>query len=439
MSRDQDDPRYAIRKLNLIGFAIVALLLGGFGGWAATSQLSGAVIAPGTIVVESNIKKVQHPTGGIVGEILVREGDSVEAGQVVMRLDDTVTRSTLGVVQSQLDEFTAREARLLAERDGVDEIEFSNYLTDRKQDKSVATAMAGEAKLFEARKSVRVGQRSQLRERILQSNEEIRGLTSQQDAKEREVKFITDELVGVSELYAKNLVSISRLNTLQRDKARLEGERGQYVAEIAKARGKISETELQILQLQQDFRTEVLKDLRETEGKIAELKERVTAAQDQLKRVDIRAPQAGIVYQLNVHTVGGVIANGETVMQIVPRADALVVEAKVAPQDIDQIAVGAIGIVRIMAGNQRTTPDISGVLIRISADLTRDQPSGPQASPPYYLVRISLPEQEVGRLGDLKLVPGMPAEAFIQTYARTPLEYLLKPLREQISRTFRER
>ena len=439
MSRDQDDPRYAIRKLNLIGFAIVALLLGGFGGWAATSQLSGAVIAPGTIVVESNIKKVQHPTGGIVGEILVREGDSVEAGQVVMRLDDTVTRSTLGVVQSQLDEFTAREARLLAERDGVDAIEFSNYLTDRKQDKSVATAMAGEAKLFEARKIVRVGQRSQLRERILQSNEEIRGLTSQQDAKEREVKFITDELVGVSELYAKNLVSISRLNTLQRDKARLEGERGQYIAEIARARGKISETELQILQLQQDFRTEVLKDLRETEGKIAELKERVTAAQDQLKRVDIRAPQTGIVYQLNVHTVGGVVANGETVMQIVPRADALVVEAKVAPQDIDQIAVGATGIVRIMAGNQSTTPEISGVLTRISADLTRDQPTGPQVSPPYYLVRISLPEEEVGRLGDLKLVPGMPAEAFIQTYARTPLEYLLKPLREQISRTFRER
>jgi HlyD family secretion protein len=439
MSLHQDDPRQAIRKLNLIGFAILVLLFGGFGGWAATSQLSGAVIAPGTIVVESNVKKVQHPTGGIVGEILVEEGSAVEAGQVVMRLDDTVSRSTLGVVQSQLDEFTAREARLLAERDGVVAINFPDYLRDRKQEKSVATAIAGEEKLFEARKNARVGQRSQLRERIAQSNEEIRGLTSQQDAKEREVKFIADELVGVSDLYAKNLVSISRLNTLQRDKARLEGERGQYVAEIARARGKISETELQVLQLEQDFRTEVLKDLRETEGKIAELKERVTAAQDQLKRVDIRAPQTGIVYQLNVHTVGGVIANGETVMQIVPRADALVVEAKVAPQDIDQIAVGAKGVVRIMAGNQRTTPDIAGVLTRISADLTRDQPSGPQVSPPYYLVRISLPEQEVVRLGDLKLVPGMPAEAFIQTYARTPLEYLLKPLREQIARTFRER
>lgn len=439
MSLHQDDPRRAIRKLNLIGFAILVLLFGGFGGWAATSQLAGAVIAPGTIVVESNVKKVQHPTGGIVGEILVTEGSAVEAGQVVMRLDDTVTRSTLGVVRSQLDEWTAREARLLSERDGAAAITFPEYLTLRKDDKSVMTAIAGEQKLFESRKNARDGQRAQLRERVAQSNEEIRGLTSQQEAKEREIKFISDELVGVTELYGKNLVSISRLNTLQRDKARLEGEHGQFSAEIARARGKISETELQIIQLDQDFRTEVLKDLREGQGKIAELKERFTAAEDQLKRVDIRAPQTGIVYQLNVHTVGGVIANGETMMQIVPRADALVVEAKVAPQDIDQIAVGAKGIVRIMAGNQRTTPDVTGVLTRISADLTRDQPSGPQTSPPYYLVRISLPEQEVARLGDLKLVPGMPAEAFIQTYARTPLEYLLKPLREQIARTFKER
>jgi len=439
MMPDRDDPRLAIRKLNIIGLAIVALLIGGFGGWAATSQLSGAVIAPGSVVVESNVKKVQHPTGGVVGEIFVHDGSSVEAGQVVMRLDDTVTRSTLGVVQSQLDEFTAREARLRAELDGADTIVFPDTLTARKQEKSVATAIAGETKLFEARTNARIGQRSQLRERIVQSNEEIRGLTSQQDGKEREVKFITDELVGITELYAKNLVSISRLNTLQRDKARIEGERGQYVAEIARARGKISETELQILQLDQDFRTEVLKDLRETEGKIGELKERVTAAKDQLQRIEIRAPQAGIVNQMAVHTVGGVIANGETVMQIVPRADALVVEAKVAPQDIDQIAVGAAGVVRIMAGDQRTMPDVNGVLTRVSADLTRDPPNGAQANQAYYLVRMSLPENEVRRLGDMKLVPGMPAEVFIQTYARTPLQYLLKPLREQIARTFRER
>ena len=440
LNSDPKDPYQAIRRLNLIGLAIIVLLVGGIGGWASTMQLAGAVIAPGLVVVELSVKKVQHPTGGVVGEILVKEGDSVEEGQVVMRLDDTITRSTLGVVRSQLDEFTAREARLLAEREGADAIDFPETLTARRDEKSVATAITGEEKLFEARRQARAGQRSQLRERIAQSNDEIRGLSAQQDAKEREVKFISEELIGVTELYGKNLVSISRLMTLQRDKARLEGERGQHIAEIARARGKISETELQILQLDQDFRTEVLKDLRETQGKIAELKERVTAAEDQLKRVEIRATQSGIVLQLAVHTVGGVIGNGETIMQIVPRADVLVVEAKVAPQDIDQIAVGARTIVRIMAGDQRTMPDVTGVLTRVSADLTRDQPqAGQQAGQAYYLVRVSLPEEEVRRLVNLRLVPGMPAEAFIQTYARTPMQYLLKPLHDQIARTFRER
>jgi HlyD family secretion protein len=440
LNSNPKDPYQAIRRLNLIGLAVIILLVGGIGTWASITQLAGAVIAPGSVVVESSIKKVQHPTGGVVGEILVKEGDSVEEGQVVMRLDDTVTRSTLGVVRSQLDENTAREARLLAERDGADAIEFPDSLTLRRGEKSVATAIVGEARLFESRKKARDGQRSQLRERIVQSNEEIRGLSSQQDAKEREVQFISEELIGVKDLYGKQLVSVSRIMTLQRDKARLEGERGQYIAEIARARGKISETELQILQVDQDFRSEVLKDLRETQGKIAEFKERVTAAEDQLKRIDIRAPQSGIVLQLAVHTVGGVISSGETIMQIVPRADVLVVEAKVAPQDIDQISVGAPTIVRIMAGDQRTMPDLTGILTRVSADLTRDQPqAGQQAGQAYYLVRVSLPEEELRRLVNLRLVPGMPAEAFIQTYARTPLQYLLKPLREQIARTFRER
>ena len=439
MRLEPSDPRRAIRNLNLIGLALVVLLVGGFGGWAATSELAGAVIARGTVVVESNVKKVQHPTGGVIGQILVHDGDSVKEGQVLIRLDDTVTRSTLGVVQSQLDEYQARQARLLAERDGAAAIVFPDDLTLRSREPSVAAAMAGEQKLFEARKNAREGQRAQLRERVAQSKEEIRGLTAQQDGKQQELKYINEELTGVNQLYAKNLVSISRLNTLQRDKARIEGEQGQYVAEIARARGKISETELQILQLDQDFRTDVLKDLRETEGKIAELKERVTAAQDQLKRVDIRAPQDGVVNQLTVHTIGGVISNGETLMQIVPRADALIVEAKVAPPDIDQVTVGAKVIVRILAGDQRTMPDLNGKLTLVSADLTRDPPAAGQESPPYYLVRISLSADEVGRLGDIKLIPGMPAEVFIQTYARTPLQYLLKPLREQIARTFRER
>jgi HlyD family secretion protein len=443
MNATGHDPRRMIRKLNLAGLAISVALVGGVGGWAATAQLAGAVIAQGTIVVESDVKKVQHPSGGVVGEIFVKEGSEVEEGQVVLRLDDTVTRSTLGVVQSQLYELAARQARLLVERDDGDAIAFPAQLTARRDDASVATAIAGEEKLFESRASARRGQRSQLRERVAQTNEEIRGLTAQLAAKETELDLVGKELVGVTELYRKNLVSISRYSQLQRDETRLQGERGQFIADIARARGKISETELQIIQVDQDFRTDVLKDLREAQGKIAELKERLTAAEDQLKRVDLRAPQAGTVHQLAVHTVGGVIANGEVIMRVVPRADQLIVEAKVAPSDIDQVSWGAQAAVRILAGNQRTTPVLTGEVTLVSADIAREQPREQQnvgqPAQPYYTVRIRLPATEVARLRDIHLVPGMPAEVFIQTHERTALQYLLKPLHEQIARTFRER
>jgi len=431
----KDNPKRLIRRLNIIGIATAVVLVGGIGGWAATSELSGAVIAPGNIVVESYSKKVQHPYGGIVAAILVRDGDSVQEGQVLMRLDDTVTRATLGVVRSQLDELMARQARLLAERDLAEKIEFPDEVTQRLTLPQVAVAVAGEEKLFEARRQTRTGQRAQLRERISQINEEIRGLTAQYQAKEKEIKLIGEELVGVEDLFKKNLVSIVRYMQLQRDQARINGEYGQFIADIARAKGKISETELQVIQLDQDFRTEVLKELREAQGKIAELKERVTAAEDQLRRVEIKAPMTGTVHQLTVHTVGGVIANGETIMMVVPSANELVVEAKVAPQDIDQVTTGAKVIIRIMAGNQRTTPDVTGAVTHVAADLTREQ----QTNISYYVVRASLPEDQVRRLSDIKLMPGMPAESFIQTQERTPLQYFLKPLLDQIARTFRER
>ncbi len=436
MNATEQDPPAAIRKLNLFGFVLIVVFVGGAGGWAATSELRGAVIAQGTLVVESNVKKVQHPTGGVVGEIFVKEGSLVKEGQIVMRLDDTVTRATYGALRSQVDELTARESRLLAERDGAEVVTFPVELVRRESDRAVAVAIAGEEKLFDSRQKARTGQRAQLRERIAQSNEEIIGLTAQQEGKAKEITFITEELVGVTQLYKKNLVSIMRLNALQRDQAKLQGERGQLIADVARARAKISETELQILQLEQDFRTEVLKDLRESQGKIAELKERLTAAEDQLKRVDLLAPQTGVVHQLAVHTVGGVIANGELVMQIVPMADKLLVEARIAPQDIDQVALGALATVRIMAGNQRMMPDLLGTVTYIGADLTKEKEQPNQV---YFLVRAIIPEDQVHHLDGLKLIPGMPAEMFIQTQERTPLQYLLKPLREQIARTFRER
>jgi HlyD family secretion protein len=428
-----------IRKLNIIGLAMVVVLVGGLGGWAATSELAGAVIAAGTVIVESVDKKVQHPTGGVVKEILVRDGSEVEEGQILVRLDDTVPRATLGVLRSQFDENKTRRARLVAEREGADLIVFPAELAARIGETNVATAVSGEEKLFESRVAARAGQRAQLRERVSQSNEEIRGLGAQQEAKENEIGLVSRELAGVSELYNKNLVSISRYLQLQREKTRLEGERGQFIADIARARAKISEIELQIIQLDQDFRTEVLKDLRETDGKVAELVDRMVAAEDQLKRIDIRAPRSGVVHSLAIHTIGGVIANGETIMSIVPRGDDLIVEAKIAPAQIDQIGLGAPTVVRISAGNQRTMPELNGILTHISADLSRDPPNTGGQVQAYYLAHVSLPKVELDRFEDFRLLPGMPAEIYIHTYARTPLQYLLKPLREQIARTFRER
>jgi HlyD family secretion protein len=429
------DPRKAIVRLNMIGFGVLALLVIVFGGWAVSADIAGAVIGNGTVVVESSVKKIQHPTGGIVGQIFVKEGDSVKPGQILVRLDDTTLRATLGIIQSQLDSLVAREARLQAEIAGDQDIAFPQELTDRATEKSVVKTIAGEENLFRSRRDARKGQREQLRERINQSNEEILGLTAQAKSKESEISFISEELTGVTGLYEKNLVTIVRYNQLKRDKARIEGERGQYVSEMAKTRAKISETELQIIQVEQDFRTEVLKDLRETQAKIAELRERAVAAEDQLKRVDIRSPQAGYVHQLTVHTVGGVVSNGETIMQIIPGADQLIIEARIAPQDIDQVAVGAETKIRILAGNQREMPDSTGTLTYVGADLTKDTQS-PQA---FYVVRATLPESELKRFHKFKLVPGMPAEIFIRTNDRTPLQYLLKPLNEQIARAFRER
>lgn len=438
MRKPEPNPRQMIRRLELTGYAIIAVLFGGVGVWAATSHIAGAVIAPGTIVVQSNVKKVQHLTGGVVAAINVDDGDFVKAGQVLIRLDDTLARSTVGVVRAQLDELEARQARLIAERDDADEISFPADLLARQGERQLAATLAGEQKLFESRRAAKIGQRAQLRERISQAKQEIAGLESQLKAKKEETKFISEELAAVNSLYSKKLVAISRLMQLQRDKARLAGEQGKYVAQIARAKVKISETELQIIQLDKDFRTEVLKDLRNTQGKIAELTERLVAAQDQLKHIDIRAPRDGVVNQLAVHTVGGVVAKGEVLLEIVPQNDTLIIEAKVNPRDIDQVRVGEDAVVRIAAGEERANPDLTGKVIWVSADLTREPTSyGPER--PFYKTRISLPAEEVKRLKDLKLIPGMQAEVFIQTYARTPLAYLIKPLKDQMARTFRER
>jgi HlyD family secretion protein len=419
----------------IVGLAIVVVLAGGLGGWASTAQISGALIAPGSVVVESNVKKVQHPTGGVVGEVRARDGDVVKTGDIVVRLDDTVTKASLAIVTKNLDGLWARAARLEAEQRGLDSIIFPKMLLDRAADPDVKTVIASETKLFEVRVTGRAGQKAQLRERVTQLNEEIAGLAAQEKAKDKEIALVEKELVGVRELYEKHLVQISRLTVLERDAARLAGERAQYIASRAQAKGKITETELQIIQVDKDMVSEVSKDLRETNDKIGEFVERKVTAEDQLRRVDIRAPQDGMVLQSTVHTVGGVITAGDAIMMIVPQADDLQVEAKVNPQDIDKLQIGQKTLLRLSAFNQRTTPELNGVVTRVSPDVTTDQRTGQS----YYTIRVSLPAAEITRLGDVKLIPGMPVEAFVQTGDRTMMSYLIKPLSDQLMRSFRER
>jgi len=429
-----DQSRVLRRYTVIIVLAAIALVFG-LGGWAATTEFFGAIIAPGQLVVDSNSRKVQHPTGGIVGELLVRDGAVVKAGTIVVRLDDTQTRANLTIVVKALDELSAREARQQAERTGADTVSFPEALLSRLSDPDVEKAITGERQLFETRKSFREGQKAQLRERSAQLQQEITGYDAQILSKQKQVDWIIKELEGVRDLWEKNLVPIMRLTALERERERLTGETGQLTAAIAQAKGKIIENELQILQIDENMRTEVGKELAEIRAKSSELVEKRIAAEDQLRRVDIRAPIDGLVHQLAVHTVGGVIAPGEPIMLIVPQSDTLFVEAKIAPQDIDQIRIGQPAILRFVAFNQRTTPELNGSVTRISADVSEDPKTGMR----FYTIRISVQEDEIDRLGGARLVPGMPVEALIQTSPRTVLSYFVKPFQDNLSRSFRER
>ena len=434
MSKSPSPHVTALRRASLTGFSLVGLFGGTIGLWAATATLSGAVMAPGQFVVDTNVKKVQHATGGIVGELRVREGDRVNEGDLLIRLDETVTRANLQIVAKQLDEFVARRARLEAERDGAANMTTPDEFRSRLDEPGVVKLLAAERSLFEARTAAREGQKSQLEKRVLQLKDEITGLKAQQTAKVREAALIAQELEGVRQLFQKNLVQLPRLSALEREAASLEGHRGQLVAAVAQAEGKIAETSLQIIQVDEEARAEVMKELREIQGRLAELVERRIAAEDQLKRIDIRAPSAGYVHQLAVHTVGGVITPAEPAMLIVPINEALDLEAKVMPNDIDQLALGQRATVRVHASNARTTPEIFGTLTRISADVTKD----PQMGYSYYTIRVAIPAEELRRLRGLRLVAGMQAEVYVQTHDRTPFQYLIKPLEDQIARTFRE-
>lgn len=417
-------------------FLIVAAVLGG--GWMVFVPLAGAVVVPGNLVVQSSVKAIQHPTGGVIADIKVDNGKHVSAGDLLVRLDPTQTQASLQATSKQLDEQRAKIARLTAERDGLDQPEFPPELTSRANEDSVRAVIASENALFKARQSTTKSQKDLLQGRIAQYTDEIAGMQSQSDSKTKQIDLINSELTGVQELYDKRLVPLTRLTSLQREAARIDGERGQMTSSIAETKSKIGEAQLQIVKTDQDFRSEVVKDLGETQGKEGELSEKLVAARDQLNRIEMRAPTSGVIHELQVHTIGGVVKAGETIMEIVPDSDELQVEAHVQPKDIDHVHTGQDAFVRFSAFNQRTTPQLTGQVAFVSADTTVD-PHNPNAqASAFYTVRVVMSEEERRRLGDVQLMPGMQAEVFMQTGKRTMMSFLMKPFMEQLKRAFVE-
>jgi HlyD family secretion protein len=421
------------KRIN-VGFAVIALVFGALGAWSATATLDGAVVAPGTVQVEAARKKVQHLEGGIVKEVRVRDGDAVAEGDVLIRLDDTAVGANLRLVQGQSAELAIRRLRLLAERDGADEFVLPQAIAIRADDRGLADIIAGQRALFDARRGTRLVEIDLLRQQEAQLKAQIDGLQKQGESKDKQIAFYEDELQGLRMLFSKGLTPKSRLLALEREAERGRGEMAALAANIAAAETKLKETELGILRLVQTFQEKVAEELRTIEAELNTFAERLVGAKDQTQRTEIRAPRRGRVLNLAVHNAGGVIKPGEIVMEIVPEDDTLVIGARVAPQDVDKVVPRAPATVRLSAFNQRTTPELAGEVQRVSADLVSDAANGP----PYYQAVIEVSSREAERLQDLVLVPGMPAEVFIRTGARTPLAYMLKPLTDSFTRALRE-
>ena len=418
------------------GLVLVGALVLGLGGWASVAKINSAVITSGAIAVDGQAKKVQHQEGGIVGEILVKDGDEVKGGDVLFRLDETVVKANLAITRKRLHQMRAQEARLSAEWRGEDTVTFPADLVElAKTDEIAATALDGEQALFDARKQGIKGRKKQLGEQIAQLDQQIVGLQVQRDAKAESIDLVTVQLNDFSSLLEKRLINASQVTAIKRDRAELVGERGGLISEIAQSKQAISEKRVQILQLDEQFLEKVLSDLQTLRSEVAELEEQEVAAVDRLKRIDIRAPQSGYVHQLNVHTVGGVIAPGDTLMLVVPEDSDLVIESRVQPTDVDQLQVGQEAYVRLAAFDQRTTPELNAEVLNVSPDLTRDEVTGES----YYLARLKILESEMPKLNGQILVPGMPVEGFIQTGERTVLSYFVKPLQDQIAHALKEK
>lgn len=424
-----------LRRYRRVGALLAVVFVGGLVLWSATAPLSSAVVAIGRLEVEGSIKKVQHETGGTISEIRVAEGSRVTAGDLLIQLDATTARANLDIIEGKFDEQALAVARLEAERDNLSGFELPAALADRADDPLVKSQLASEQRLFAARRAAREGQKDQLAARIGQYQSQIEGLRQEADGKARELALTTTELANARDLAARGVTSQARVNELDRAEAQLDADAGQIAAQIAELGGRIAETRLEILNVDQLAIADAGRDLKEAQSGLGEMMQRRLAAAEQLARTQIRAPITGVVHQLQVHTVGGVAAPGEVLLTVVPSGGPLDIEARLSPADIEAVKVGDTATIRFPGLNHTNTPELTAKVTVVGADLTEDAASRMA----YYPVTLDLSAEEVGKLGGIELVPGMPVEAFIANGQRTLLDYLIEPIRDRMAHAMRER
>jgi len=435
MSKPDKPFRPSARGPILFGLFTLLLLVGGFGLWSTTTKIAGAVVSPGRVEVEQNRQVVQHPDGGVVETIFVKNGDLVAAGDPLIQLDGTLLQSELTIVEGQFFEILARRGRLEAERDDADHLTFPAELTEAATGRpTIAALMAGQEKLFAARQETTANEIDQLRKRRAQIVNQIEGIGAQRRSTADQLALIGQELEDLKSLLDRGLTQAGRVLALQREKARLDGVAGELDAARAEAEGKVTEIDIEILNRGSTRREEANTQLRDLGYRELELAERRRSLTEQIDRLDIRAPVSGVVHALQVTTPRSVIRAAEPVLYIIPQDRPLVIAAQVAPIHVDEVAIGQEVALRFAAFDSRTTPELFGQVRQISADALTDEASRSA----YYRAEIVLDEGEMAKLGGRAIIPGMPVEVFIRTGERTPLAYLLKPLSEYFNRAFRE-
>lgn len=428
-------PEQRARPAILVGVALMVFLFGVVGLWAGLVPLASGAIAQGKVMLDSNRKEIQHLEGGIIKEILVKEGDHVRAGQVLLRLDNTTAQARVGLIRGQYYTAKAAEARLLAERDRLDVIAFPQELIEAEAaDAQVTEIIETQSRLFANRRDALKGQNDVMTQKIAQSEQEIRGYREQAGAANAQIALLGEEIGVVKGLLAQGNALRPRLLALQRSQADMIGQRGQAQAMISRANQTINEAKISILNQRNDYVNRANTELKEVQSQLSDLSEQGLAAGDVAGRVEVKAPLDGIVTGLAVHTVGGVVQPGQTLMNLVPHDDKLIVEAHINPTDIDVVQAGLKAQVRLTAFHIRTLRPVEGTVVTVSADRFDNERTGEA----YYTARVEIPQSELADVGDLKLTPGMPAEVLIVTGRRTMLSYLVRPIRESFGHAFHE-